>query len=153
MVNRNTSVVQSKPNARKRASIGDVARSPIENCSTNAGASGAKTTRKQAKSTPGNGKIVSVDSPSEAISGEAFGLRRVSFLLPDELAKEFDERGGAAWLALVLRDATAGADERQTAPIAAALPVVSKSTKGVEPLPAQKPDDQVHCGRRRAGMR
>jgi hypothetical protein len=104
---------------------------------------------KQAENSRQNVKMSLSESASEPISGEAFGLRRVSFLLPEELAKEFDERGGGAWLALVLR----GADEEQTAPIAAALPVVSKSAKSLEALPALKPDDQIHCGRRRAGMR
>ncbi|SAL60875.1 hypothetical protein AWB69_06766 [Caballeronia udeis] len=48
------------------------------------------------------GKIETVQTPLEASSEEAFGLRRVAFLLPQELADEFEERGGAAWLALVL---------------------------------------------------
>lgn len=87
------------------------------------------------------------DSPSEPPSEQAFGLRRMSFLLPETLAKEFGERGGAAWLALILR-----ADERAETPRQiAAVPVTVDH--GIRPeANTAKPDDHMHCGRRRAGM-
>lgn len=50
------------------------------------------------------GGKVSVSSGSKAANEQLFGLRRMSFLLPEELANEFEERGGEAWLMSVLRD-------------------------------------------------
>jgi hypothetical protein len=107
-------------------------------------------TRKPAKSASEAPEMVKLQgriSHSEPPSELAFGLRRVSFLLPEALAKEFDERGGAAWLALVLR-----ADERVEARgQTAAVPVAVDHGMRPEANTA-KPDDHQHCGRRRAGM-
>jgi hypothetical protein len=72
-------------------------------CPSHGQAKSTKPGASKAKKTPENGKIVAVSKPSEAITEEAFGLRRVSCLLPVEVANEFEERGGAAWLTMVLR--------------------------------------------------
>lgn len=98
-------------------------------------------------STPEMVKYEGRDSPSEPKSEQAFGSRRVSFLLPETLADEFEERGGAAWLALILRAGEPVEMPRQLA----ACPVTVDHGIRPEASPA-KPDDHKHCGRRRAGM-
>ncbi|OYD77990.1 UNVERIFIED_ORG: hypothetical protein BDU10_3113 [Burkholderia sp. CF145] len=86
------------------------------------------------------GRSSASESPSEA----ALGLRRVSFLLAEALAKEFDERGGAAWLALVLT-----AEEKLRA--GQVEPLQASGTR-LETLPAKALADAPRIGRRRGAI-
>lgn len=101
-----------------------------ENVVSNAQVKAAKSGASKAKKTPENAKIEAVSKPSEANAEAVFGLKRLSFLLPNELAEAFEERGGAAWLAMILR----GGETVEATPKAAVMP---NDVKPVSALPAK----------------
>lgn len=86
-----------------------------------------------------NGKMEAGSDASEQL----FGLRRVeSFLLPTELADEFEALGGAAWLALILRgQGSASSCDHGPKPVEAPV------SDGPQQLPAKGERASAESGR------
>src|SRR5689334_19625653 len=98
-------------NAKNRSAVLDRAATDVEDqIEISHRASSAKfSTRSTAKrrgNNHENGKIEAQESGTNASDEQRFGLRRVSFMLPEALADKLNELGGAAWIMSLLSGET-----------------------------------------------